>query len=269
MPSDEKRVFFGLEVVSPWPKELPPGRSIDESHRHVTLAFIGHVHFPTLHALLPSFPQPPFHVGVVGQFDHCLPLPKRHPHVIAWHMQWLEDAQDLLLFQKSVIHWLIQNGFSLLNPKRKFLPHVTICRPPFVEREWIKAFHPLPFFVKDIHLYESLGHSKYQSIWHYSLKAPFEEIEHTADLAFLIRGKDLNQLYQHAQMALAFKHPPFLSYFDSPKEINQLEDLIIHLNHLITQLDVDQGSPFKAISFHDKMRTEEPNLLLWEMIIDV
>ena len=60
--------------------------------------------------------------------------------------------------------------------------------PHLIKQEWLDHFTPLPFFVKAIHLYQSLGNLQYQSLWESPLLSPFEELEHTADIAFLIRG---------------------------------------------------------------------------------
>jgi 2'-5' RNA ligase len=270
MSTEDKRLFFGLEAIAPWPHELPSGRLLKENQRHLTLAFLGKTHFPSLSTLLPSFPTPSFKVGLVGQFDKCLLLPKKHLHVVAWHVDWLENDHNVRHFQKTLVNWLLENGFVPANHERDFLPHVTLSRKPFVSKEWTESFTKLPVIVKDIHLYESLGHSNYESRWHYPIKAPFEEIEHTADIAFRIRGENFTQLHQHALVALAFKYPPLLSYFSKiqeNKEMN-LEDIIIKLNTIIGRADSEIGCPFKAVSFHDKLIKEE-NLLIWEMIVDV
>ncbi len=269
MLTDEKRLFFGLEVRAPWPKELPSGRLLDESHRHLTLAFLGQTPFLRLSDYFPSFPTPPFKIGLIGKFDRCLLLPKGHPHVVAWHINWLEDDQELITFQKQLGDWLHHWGFTPSGYQQTFLPHVTLCRAPFIAKEWIHSFTELPLFVKDIHLYESLGYSKYQSLWSYPITPPFEEIEHTADIAFHVRGTTFEELHKHAQIALAFTYPPLLSYFSQTQNILSLEEIVMDLNTILARADGEIGCPFKAISFHDILIEEEPNLLCWEMIVDV
>ncbi len=266
-PEEIRRLFFGIEVFAPWHQKLPRGRLLDENHRHLTLAFLGEANFTKLMQALPTFPKPLFKVGLVGFFDSLLFLPERHPHVVAWYVEWLHSQNVLEQYHKEVLHWLVNLGF---NPdiRDEFLPHVTICRQPFFPREWKKAFQPLPLIAKDIHLYESMGHLKYEPRWTYSLKAPFEEIEHTADIAFNIRAENLEQLYLNAQCALAFKFPQLLPYLQKMKQEN-LEEIIIGLNEIVAKADSEVGCPFKAISFHGELETEEDNVLLWEMIIDV
>src|SRR5262245_12710617 len=100
MEENTKRVFFGVEVEAPWPERLPPGRFLDEKHRHLTLAFLGDIPFAKLEALLPEVPRPTFHVGPVGHFDALELLPHRHPGVVAWHVLWHRN-NALELFQKE------------------------------------------------------------------------------------------------------------------------------------------------------------------------
>jgi 2'-5' RNA ligase len=268
---NEKRMFFGLEVISPWPMDYPSGRLIKESDRHLTLAFLPHVSFSRLSSLLDSCPLPSFQVGLAGQFDQCLPLPTRHPTVVSWHVEWIENDESIRQFQQKLMQWLIHHDFHPSNPDRDFLPHVTLARQPFVTKDWIESFKKRPIIAKDLHLYESLGHSNYQSCWHYPIRAPFEEIDHTADIAFFIRGKDFEQLYQHALIALTFQYPPILDYLNQLEHYpcQNIEEVIMELNVMISKVDAAIGCPFKALSFHDLIIKEEPNLLKWEMIVDV
>lgn len=269
MQTDNKRLFFALEVTAPWPQNLPQGRCLLERDRHLTLAFLGNTDFPKLQAALSTFPTPPFAIGLTGIFDSCLLLPERQPHVVAWHVDWWDNSLILNQYQVELIHWLARCGISCDTKRQSFLPHVTLCRQPFNGKEWMQAFHPLPMAISQIHLYESLGHSHYQSIWSFPILAPFSEIEHTADIAFHIRGHTFNDLHIHAQIALAFKSPsllPYLSPMSAP--IENIEEIIIDLNMRIGKADAEIGSPFKAISFHDKMQKKD-NLFIWEMIVDV
>lgn len=262
------RLFFGVEIITPWPEELPEGRVLEEKDRHMTLAFLGEVDYQKLEKELSSFPKPDFKLGFVGQFDRCQFLPERRPRVVAWHIDLFDQAQRFLSFQHALVDWLKGLGYEIKEHKGGFLPHVTICRYPFVVNDWKKVFSELPVIVKDIHLFESLGHSKYRSCWKYPLLAPFDEIDHTADIAFTVRGENLKQLHLNAQVALAFYFPPLLSYFSGIIDIEKLDDIIIDLNNIISRADQDIGCPYKAVSFHGDIQ-EEDHLLKWEMIIDV
>ncbi len=265
---ETKRLFFGLDLSAPWPAQLPHGRVLNEEDRHLTLAFLGNASVSKLMEILPSMPLPPCRIGFGGLFDQCLFLPKRCPHVVAWHIQWLKERPSLSLYQQQLAEWLKNNDFSV-SEKESFLPHVTLCREPFHISHWKEAFSPLPLYTRSLHLYESLGHSRYRSCWHLPFKPPFEEKEHTADIAFTILGQDLEQLYLHAYLAMAFKFPPLLDYFNSESVLSNLDDVVIELNHVITRADMDIGCPFKAISFHGVIQQDEEGDLKWEMIVDV
>lgn len=267
MQEDVKRLFFGIEVHAPWPSHVPKGRLLDENHRHLTLAFLGNIAYPPLREILDQFPKISFKIGEVGYFDSCLTLPPRHPHVIAWHAHWLEENPSIVRIQKILSDWLISHGYSL--DERPWMPHVTICRQPFDAHMWMKDFSPLPFYASSIHLYESVGNLNYDPIWSYPVKAPFEEMNHTADMAFVIRGENLKQIYDHAFTALAFKAPELIKFFTPMKSLNHLDDIIIALNHIVSRADSEVGSPMKAISFHGEVIPLQDSLLQWEMIVDV
>lgn len=265
--TETKRLFFAAEVAAPWPKELPHGRHLRESDRHLTLAFLGNVPYQKVIDLLPSFPTPPFSIGLGGQFDKCLCLPPKHPHVIAWHVDWLEDPTAFLTYQQQIVDWLTSHALPPLQ-HAEFLAHVTLCRSPFITEEWKAAFSKLPCHVSNIHLFESMGNSLYESRWQLPIKPPFEEIPHTADLAFRLYGESLQHVYVHAQVALAFHYPPLLQYFSPAFVGDQLDDLIIALNDIVTKADVEGQCPYKAISFHGELVKQE-SILNWEMIVDV
>ncbi len=264
---ETKRLFFGMETISPWPEDLPAGRILAETDRHLTLAFLGDVDLSRLLQLLTDFPKPPFSIGLAAVFDRPIFLPPSSPRVAAWHVHWLEQKIEFLAFQKSHVLWLKNQGFSIRDGKKEFLPHVTLARGPFVVSEWEKAFQKLPLYIKNIHLCESLGYSKYKVLWNSPMLAPFDEMEHTADLAFLIRGKNLAQLHLHAQLALSFYFPAFIQYFTF-NEVGSLADMISSMNRLVAQADTEEGCPFKAVSFHGDLKNGE-QFLEWEMIVDV
>lgn len=265
--SHDKRVFFGFEVQAPWPMEYPKGRIIGENSRHLTAAFLGNVDYNLVLKTLKSIPLPTFTTGIVGFFDQCLFLPPRDPHVVAWRMDLMDETETFHKFCRSFQEHLNQHGFDLKR-HAEFLPHVTVSRSPFEQKEWKKEFSFLPCFVKDFHLYESLGNLQYQALWTHPIHVPFEEIEHTADIAYRIYGNSLTQLYKHALTALSFRFPPFLNYSDYNLSCETLEIIIQHLNDAVTRADSDIGCPFKAISYHG-VAAAENNLLVWEMIIDV
>ncbi len=263
-----KRLFFGLDVSAPWPIQLPHGRVLNEEDRHLTLAFLGNIPVSKIMEILPSIPLPLHRIGLTGFFDQCLFLPNRHPHVVAWHIQWLEKGNWLSQYQQQLIDWLKRNDFSV-SEKNTFLPHVSLCREPFPIGCWKESFSPLPLFTRNLHLFESLGHSHYRSCWRLPFKLPFEEKEHTADIAFIILGQDFSQLYLHACLALAFKFPLLLDYFSSESILSNLDDVVIELNNVLTRADIAVGCPFKAISFHGSIQKDKEGDLKWEMIVDV
>jgi len=271
MEEDIRRLFLGMEATVPWPERLPNGRILDPSHRHITLAFLGATDYPKLMSVLSDFSPPPFQVGLAGKLDKCLffPLKRKPPRVVAWNVNLMDDTQPLLDFQKDFVEWLTVHGFLPDDAKRKWVPHITIARSPFYPREWKKAFHDLPIMCNTLHLYESVGNLNYETRWQYNLKPAFEELEHTADLAFTVRAENIQQLHHHAAIALAFHFPPFLTYCSDKERKNTLEDIIISLNEAVTTADAELGCPFKAVSFHGEVMQEEDGTLKWEMIIDV
>lgn len=265
----QKRLFFGMEIAAPWPGKLPPGRILEKDCRHLTLAFLGNIDYAPLEQQLPNLPLPPFKVGLAGKFDQCLFLPKRHPHVVAWGGHWYDDPSPIASYQKELVHWLQEHGFAHSEPEREWLPHVTISRQPKNLKEWQSHFAELPFITSSIHLYESVGNLRYAPLWSHPLKPPFKEIEHTADIAFLIHGETLEQIHKHAQIALAFRFPKLLRYFPASQDLSSLDIIIRELNNLIQVADSDEGSPFKAVCYHGDLVKEEDGTFTWEMIVDV
>lgn len=262
---ESKRLFFGAQVTGAWPKELPHGRILDEQARHLTLAFLGGVAWSELQPKLARLPRPHFRLGIVGKIDKLLFLPHREPRVVAGHVEWLGKG-DLAAYQKTLIAWLQNEGYSL--DAREFLPHVTLARSPFSIHDWKEMKEEIPLFVSGIHLYESIGNLTYRPLWSHTLLPPFEEFEHTADIAFRILGEDLTALHIHAQMALAFQFTPLLRFISCESTVNSLDDIVISLNALISRADAEMGAPFKAVSFHGKI-AEKKGVLEWEMIVDV
>jgi RNA 2',3'-cyclic 3'-phosphodiesterase len=263
---ENKRLFFGFEIISPWPEELPPGRILLEEDRHLTVAFLANSDLDRLTDLLGSIPTLPFKMGFSGIFDRPVFLPHHSPNVAAWHIRWLEGEETFCRFQKDLASWLNENGFHPRENDGEPLPHVTIARRPFVIHEWKEAFEKRPLFIKNLHLCESLGSSHYKICWSYPVLAPFNEKEHTADIAFTVRGESITQMLLHAELALSFHFPPLVDYF-SFQEVGSLDEVIQQLNAIIGKADQEIGSPFKAVSYHGNIVENE--ILEWEMIVDV
>lgn len=262
-----KRLFFGLEVVAPWPDDFPKGRILKEENRHVTLAFLGEIDSEPLIKQLNDLPKLKIVIGPVAKFDQCLFLPKLNPRVAAWHIHFFEEEQSLIHYQKKLVEWLEEKGF-LKGRDNSFLPHLTIARNPKEIKLWEEQFKPIPLYIKAIHLYESFENSIYHSLWNHPLNPPIEEIEHTADIAFRIQGMNYQQLYLHSQIALTFSFDQILDFIDLETKVDSLEEIIAALNKIVSKADAKIGCPFKAVSYHGKIEKEK-EILKWEMIIDV
>lgn len=266
MNEEKRRIFFGFSVEAPWQSTYPKGRIIAEATRHITFAFLGNILYPPLEKELVHFPPPDFKIGPTGLCDRLLFLPKKEPRVVALHVSWLSGKEKIASFHQTVLHWLESLGYPV--DRRPFLPHITIARAPFEEADWEKTFEKLPTMITGIHLYESLGGLHYQTIWKLPLLPPFEEFEHTADIGFHVRGNSLQELYHHGALAMSFKFPPFLSFIKQ-EEIQDIQDIIRLLNKKIAECDLEIGCPFKAVSYHGKIRIDSDQMMHWEMIVDV
>lgn len=264
---EEKRVFFALEVDAPWQDKEPEGRYIQKHLRHITLIFIGNLDVKKIEELLSTIEVPKFVISPSGIFDKMLALPERSPNVIAYRIKWLSNHKLLDEYRSSLFSFLEKSDVAIKNTKGEFLPHVTLCRKPFIIKDWRKSFFKLPVYITKLHLYESLKNSNYESLWSHSFIAPFEEFEHTADLAFYIRGKTYFDLYVNGFIALCFKFTKLCEYYIE-KDIENIDDVIIGLNDIVTKVDMDIGSPFKAVSFQASVE-EKKDFYQWEMIIDV
>lgn len=262
---DQKRLFLGFEVHAPWPDNLPDARTLKAKHRHLTLAFLGNTSYQEIRSLIPKLPKPSFRVGPVGIADSVLCLPRRHPCVVTWHVEPFGD-DPLEAYQQEVSDFFEAQGYPM--DRRKFLKHVTLGRSPFKEKEWTKAFRPLPLYYHHLHLYESFKGLRYEPIWSHDLCPPFEEMEHEADIAFRVYGETLGQVFRNAQIALAFKCPDILPFLNPEIQAKTLEEGIIELNEITTEGDKQIGTPFKAVSFHGEIIKEKEGLM-WEMIVDV
>lgn len=267
MSGEQKRLFFGMQAVAPWPEEFPEGKVLLPENRHLTLAFLGSVDWNQIRSFLDFCPLPSFSLGPSGYFDHPIFLPEASPHVAAWHVQLEEQKQELLAFWRHLTIWTQGQGLTK-NQEKEPLLHVTIAREPFVQKEWESAFMKRPCFFKNLNLYESLGNSTYRIVWQHPILPPFEEKEHTADIAWNIRGKTVQQIYAHAKLALAFQEPKILEY-GGQITIETLDQTIQALNALLSEMDQKEGSPFKAVSYHGNLQETKESILEWEMIVDV
>lgn len=266
MDKDSGRFFIAFDVQAPWPKKLPAGRILEPDHRHLTLAFLGQHSRVQVLEQMQDFPTPPFSVAPVGVFDKLLLLPHHHPRVAAWHAHWPQFSPVLETYHRQCRDFLLDQNYKL--DLRPLKPHVTLARKPFSPRQWREAFCPLPFYVSSLNLYESLGHCRYQSAWELPFLPPFQEMEHTADLAFQVLGRNPSEILAAAQTALSFSFPemtPFIAPLPDPLS---LDDVILALNEWITRVDIAIGSPCKAVTYSGTLKTN-PSHLSWEMIVDV
>lgn len=264
--NDVKRLFFGFEIQATWMNSFPEGRILREENRHVTLAFLGNQSFSQMQKDLKNFPSHYFRLGFAGWCDHLLFLPERKPLVVAGHVNWL-DSQAFLSVHEALSSWLIAHRYKV--DSREILPHVTLARAPFNEKKWKEAFFPFPLIAKSFNLYESTGNLNYHSLWNLPLTPLIEEVGHAAKTAFYIRGKDVKQIFLHAQLALAFKFPSMLHYFSDGSEVQSSDDLITQLNKRISCADAQVGCPFKKVSSDGEIIQEEGGVLLWKVIIDI
>lgn len=268
MRHDMKRLFFAFEVDAPWPEAFPSGRLIEKHSRHLTLAFLGNTDFAVLQPHLGNLPLPAFKVGLTGVFEKIRFLPTGHPRVAAWEAAFYDHATPLEDYVPALVDWLKEHRFHP-DDRLHFLPHVTVCRAPFDIESWRADFKELPVATSRLHLYESTGQLNYKPIWTHNLLMPFEELDHTADIAFLIRANTVAQLYHNAFTALSFKYPLLVKYKEPLPEGSTIEGIVIQLNRSVSHADSEVGCPFKAVSFHGEIVKETDETLKWEMIVDV
>ncbi|NGX34607.1 MAG: RNA 2',3'-cyclic phosphodiesterase [Candidatus Anoxychlamydiales bacterium] len=269
MKKDTKRVFFGFEVFSNWLQTPDEKKVISENNRHITLLFLGENKILDIEFFLNNIPLLDLKTAPVGFFDEILFLPKNHPRLIAYKANFMDKEKRIQKFQKNIFDFFKNKNFEIKQNKDNFLPHITVCRNEFNIDEWKKSFEPFAFYVKSFNLFESLGNSEYKNLWKKEFIKPFEEIPHTADIAFEIKGETFLDLLHSAFIALSFKENKFLKYYKELKNVISIDDVIINLNELVTKAEIDGiHMPFKAISFHSDIKRED-NILSWEMIVDV
>lgn len=257
-----RRLFFALTIETPWPEEFPEGRVLREENRHVTVAFLGS-RDEEVEDLISKVPDFPFSVAPSGVFVDSLFLPEENPKVAAWEIEWLTETEGIISWQKD-----LETALGIKRRNKDFLFHLTLCRAPKKLADWQRAFAALPLYCKELHLFESLGNSDYKSLWSQEFLAPFTEISHTADIAYLVRGKNYFDLYVHAALALAFLCPEFLKEIEKEIVLEDLSSVITALNRCLARVDAKYGAEFKAVSYGGIVEEKE-NYLEWEMIVDV
>jgi 2'-5' RNA ligase len=228
----------------------------------MTLAFLGSTS-PSISEK--AIPIPSFDIGPASYSTKWIFFPSEtEARVVAAETASLSPLLD---YQYTLSQWVKTEGYPS-HDSRPFFPHITLARGPLDVESWKKIPCEIPFYIRSIALMESLGHSRYQHLWRHSFLPPFAEIEHTADIAFLIRGSDFYDLFFHAQIALSFKFPALVAYLSKEKNFPSLDTVIAALNDVIARADLDIGIPFKAVSYHDEMAYHS-NHLEWKMIVDV
>jgi len=255
------RLFVAFAIEAPWPENLPLARSLNREDRHLTIAFLGNTHREQTLDAFKNLPLPLLSLGLACYFDAPLFLPDDSPNVVSWHVELPHEEE---------FHQYVNAVHAHLNTpqEKKWLPHVTLGRRPFNKNLWAESFYPIPMVASKICLYESLGNLRYAVLATHDLVPPIEIIEHTADIAFLLRGLTMNDLFHHALVALAFEDPNFCRFRHESQKITTIDDIIFQLGHYLTSLDSKEGSPFKGVSLHGHLK-EKHGLLEWEMIVDV
>lgn len=262
-----KRVFFAFEVHAPWPLSLPQGRVLSLSGRHLTIAFLGNVDYPSLEKILNRFPPPKITTGLTGKFDRCLFLPPQRPNVVSWHVKWFDQAFDLGLYQKELSEWLSANGFHVKLHNEGFLPHVTLSRRPFHYREWREAFEVLPLYIKDIHLYESKSGLNYTPLWSYPLHAPFEAKHDANGLIITARGENLTSLLNHCITGIAFSHPGILAKYPESTPVQEISELLPIVEDVLGRAGKKDPALPHSLSTVEAPKFED-QIFTWKVILN-
>src|SRR5512146_3052992 len=112
--NDQTRLFLAIPVVAVWPKELPPGKVLNEELRHITLVFLGNA---SISETVTHLEKPPFTIGPCGFCNQIAFLPSdENPRVAAGKAIFLEKEKELFAYQHMVAQAL--NKIE----KRKFFP---------------------------------------------------------------------------------------------------------------------------------------------------
>jgi 2'-5' RNA ligase len=268
MEKNIKNFFFAFELETIWEDDFKDLKVIDKKNRHLTLLFLGENNFNEIKKYLDQMSNLNIQIGSVGYFEKVIFLPENNPRAAAYKANFLNDELKIKNYQKELISFF-KNKEINLKKEKDFLPHVTISRDKFDKKELKNKFIKAPFYIKSFNLYESLFSSNYKSLWKKEYLAPFKEIEHTADIAFEVVGIDCNQLLLNAFTAICFKEFKMLDYINLLKKVSSIDEIIINLNEILTQMEIDGYQAFfKAISLNQKTYKKN-NLIFWEMVIDV
>ena len=251
-----KRLFFGLEPILP-SLDLPKGRLLQEKDRHLTLVFLGNKEQTKVLDYLQKHFTNPFSFSPLARSDSLVFLSS----VAALNIHFLTQKDPLIELKNTV-----SQAFNIEDP-REWISHITLCREPMEKRSWEEYNLDIPCLFKAFHLYESLGHSSYKPLWSSPIPPVYRQLPHTADYAFEIYGFDFTGLFIHACYAISLEFPLLFSMMQ-PFECNSLDDVIDRLNAWISRVDIEKGSPIKAVSHHAKLNHHQGKLI-WEMILDV
>lgn len=232
---DVRRLFFGIEICSPWPKKWPSGRMIPVESRHATLVFLGNSDLEALFNILPFIPLPASQIGLTGIFTQCLFLPQHSPRVVAWEASFVAKESEIAKYQYRLHEWLLLNGNLDKDESRPWLPHVTLCRAPFNKGDWHAAFTVLPFTGCNIHLYESTGSLNYLPIWTHSLKPPFEIEESKEALRISVQGDDNRNLIQNTIVGLSFFEPMLAEGLRKLPPLGDIRDVESYVSQWLKQ----------------------------------
>ena len=144
----EKRVFFGFDVICPWPQNPIEEKTLSFSNRHFTFLFLGKQEVEKLLPLLQKMPSLPFFISPAGFFDRCIVLPSKRPSVVALQFHLETYAQELKNFHYLFIQWLLDQKIEIKElEKEKLLFHVSVSRKPQSLELWEQTFKKRPFFL--------------------------------------------------------------------------------------------------------------------------
>lgn len=232
------RLFFGFEVETP-DLDLAPGKYLAKKDRHITLAFLGEVDLNTILAHLNHLPKPDFTDGFMGIFTEVLFFPPSHPTSAVYKATFPKKERSIRMFQQRLVDWLKILGLPPTDPEREWLPHVTFARKPFDPKQWREAFHSCPFSVSKLHLYESMGDSKYEPRWTYALNPVYDQTK--------VRGKDFQEWLFHIQAALSMRHPKLWEFFQDTSEPRSHREAYQMINKGIAAANAKYGMGIPAL----------------------
>ena len=246
-------LFLGAKIIPAWSLNLfgdEGGQSLSDLP-HVVWVEIEEISGSALQKILSRGAFSP-EVGFVGRLDTS-----------DMTMHFFDEAR-VVGFVEDIFFWLQEKGVSVSWP-------LFSCVHFLAElKEGSIPLSPSPFVVEGIEVFEKEKGAPCRILWQFPIVVPFEEMEHTADLAFIVRGKDWEELYLHACGALYFTCPELYPFLSGERvAMDGLDQIVIQLNRVIATIDQEVGSPFKAVSFNGKVIRNSEGIYEWEMIIDV